>query len=99
MSTKTAQGTIWVCEDCTLVHAGYSADELGYTPAVEPWGLEPAIDVTPGQMAEDHAEDCPNHGTWAGEECECDVRDFSSSSCDGCGDTNGGTRHAFTYWD
>lgn len=37
--TKTEHATVWLCTDCHLALAGYSEDELGYTPEPTPLHL------------------------------------------------------------
>jgi hypothetical protein len=78
------------------------AAEYGEEPtdrrADEPpvWALEPDTDVT---MGGEHAEGCVNgpDGT-RDDDCDCETREFSWSSCDACGSHLGGTRHAYTCW-
>jgi len=55
-------------------------------------------EVTPGLMAEEHDEDCPNHGDWIGADCSCEQQEFSWRPCDSCRSGFGGERHAVTYW-
>jgi hypothetical protein len=91
------QGTIWVCTDCMIlaVNGDEPVDPDPTQPL--PWSLEPNTDVTPGITRDAHSCDDPD--SWErGEDCGCEEREFSWASCDGCGSTLGGTRHAFTYW-
>jgi hypothetical protein len=63
--------------------------------------IDEGDEITTGLIREEHAEDCPNFDgdTWLGEHDEpCETRDFSWSSCDGCGSDLGGSRHALTLW-
>lgn len=90
--------TIWVCVDCIHVHAN---GECAEGADREPLALLDGMDVTMGLMREEHA--CTDEqGRTAhdrGEECECETTDFSWTSCDGCGSTLGGERHAMTVWE
>lgn len=55
------------------------------------------MEVTPGMLAEHHAEGCdPTADDY--EECDCETDPFSMSSCDGCGSNLGGARYAATGW-
>jgi len=48
-----------------------------------------------------HAEGCPNgpDSDTRGEcDCDCETIEFSRASCDGCGSTLHGTRHAFVWF-
>jgi len=95
---KTAQGTLWVCVDCLMSEA--NGEEI--TPRdgqPEPWSREPDTDVTMGLAWSEHQipAQCEELFTTGGE-CYCETREFSWSSCDGCGSTLGGSRHAYTYW-
>lgn len=74
------------------------AHEYAETPEnadCEPWGEIPTAKVAMGL-------DCgiPNH--WEDDSDDhyenCERQDFSWSSCDGCGSTLGGTRHAYTVF-
>lgn len=53
--------------------------------------------VTLGMLAKHHSckssDETPHQ--W---ECDCEIMTFSWSSCDGCGSTLGGERHAMTLW-
>jgi hypothetical protein len=80
MTNSTAPAittTVSVCTTCHLAAAGYSSEEMGYEPTVEPWALwdgEPGTAIAEGQEGY-----------------------FSSSSCDGCGDTFAGDRFDDTW--
>lgn len=94
-------GTIWVCQCCMLTHANGEccADDQHGGDGREPLSLIGAGEsVTLGMSAEEHADGCTedvrnNHG------CDCERREFSWSSCDGCGSVLGGDRFALTLWD
>lgn len=91
--TLAPGGIIWVCTDCYFAHHGYDSHELGYEPCCEVWSLwEAPIEITAGGACE-----CGGV-TDEGYDCECDHDSFSWRSCDGCGCTLGGVRHAMTYW-
>jgi hypothetical protein len=94
--------TIWVCQDCMLHHANGECGSchLDEGHDRDPMGL---IDrpmsgrdmVTMGMLVTEH----PCDYDWPdGSFCDCEIREFSWSSCDGCGSTLGGERHAFTMW-
>jgi hypothetical protein len=68
-STATAAPTVTavaveVCVDCHLVAAGYSADEMGTAPEVEPWGL---FADEPGHAYAEGTEE--GFGTWPCQAC------------------------------
>jgi hypothetical protein len=89
-------GTIWVCIDC-YSHANHG--ECGGCHVDEGHDEEPlsAISehllVVPGMARKDHAEECE-----PGEECDCEVNEYSKSSCDGCGSWLHGVRCAMTMF-
>lgn len=91
--------TIWVCIDCMLMHANGETSE---SPDREPWSaVGDDVETTMGLLSEEHNEECDvrKTGSWpANYECDCERREFSWSSCDGCGSSLGGERHAFTIW-
>jgi len=94
------QGTMWVCTDCLFaeVNGEFSPDRPADLPEV--WALEMNTDVTPGLTWDEHddpagCEAAFNDGT---DQCSCETREFSSASCDACGDWHAGARHAFTFW-
>lgn len=92
--------TIWVCQDCMLHHAN---GECGSCYTDEAHGREPMglVDqpmsgydmVAMGMLDEFHTEGCMELFG-----CDCETMTFSWSSCDGCGSTLGGERHAMTLW-
>jgi len=92
-------GDMWVCQCCALEHANGECCDGGHD--VAPWANVDfaRFSVTAGLLWEEHHEECGNRlaERWV-EECDCDTREFSWSSCDGCGSTLGGTRHAHTLW-
>jgi len=96
--------TIWVCLDCMLHHAngecGDCHTDEGHDR--EPMGLidQPMSGrdmVTMGMLKEHHECDT-RWSDWRERECGCEVINFSTSSCDGCGSVLHGERHAFTLW-
>jgi len=106
-------GTYWVDDNCMFAHANgvdlrYESDwGMDYdpddnpSPEPEPWSLlklnqSPAM----GMGWEDHNEECHVFLTEGADrdECDCETRDFSTSSCDGCGNYIHGTRHAMTVF-
>ncbi|OPZ65192.1 MAG: hypothetical protein BWY85_00730 [Firmicutes bacterium ADurb.Bin506] len=103
--TAEATAAIWVCSDCMFHEAN---GECSSCPGQmfdghdrEPWNLldrEPeGSHVTLGMTLDEHDHDCAVH---AEGECDkdCEQKEFSWSSCDGCGSTLGGSRHAATLW-
>jgi hypothetical protein len=50
------------------------------------------FEVTMGMDREEH--ECGG-----AEECDCEVRSFSMSACEGCGSDLGGERYAMTIWE
>lgn len=104
--------TIWVCVDCIMHHAngecGSCHTDEGHDR--EPLGLvdKPMSGydtVTAGMLNERHDESClrfiragMRNGVPGDYECDCETMTFSWSSCEGCGSTLGGERHAMTLW-
>jgi hypothetical protein len=97
--TKMDTATGWACQDCVMLLANGETN---------PWWTEEETaayldrvtdqEVTLGFDADEHDEDCPNHGEWIGAECYCEHDEFSWRRCDVCGSTLGGYRHAVTFW-
>jgi len=92
--------TIWVCQVCMLHHAnGECGDcyaEEGHDR--EPFGLWEDEKITMGLLDVKHY--C-GVSDWCGSyiECTCATDPYSTLSCQGCGSTFHGTRHAFTVWE
>lgn len=95
--------TQWACTCCALVmangeccdsdqHGGDSREPLSEIP----YGAH----TTLGMDWSEHSEDCPNRKArhTALVECDCRRREFSRSSCDACGSSLAGERHAFVIW-
>lgn len=88
---------LWVCVDCMLIHANGECDERS-PDQPEPWAL------WVGQthllaMGGTHADECPNGPDGPrNTDCDCETKEFDRSSCDGCGSTLHGTRHAFVVF-
>jgi len=100
------QGEIWVCDCCMLSRENgeccedHSANERA---ADGLWSRMKGIDVTHGRFMENHeCEKNPEHEGFDENaeafDCDCEEREFSQSSCDGCGNRLHGTRHAYTWW-
>jgi hypothetical protein len=96
--------TIWVCVDCMLHHANGECGSchLDEGHDREPMGLiDPPVSgrgmVTMGMLSELH--NCVPDWDGSNIECECETKNFSSYSCEGCGSTLHGERHAFTVWE
>jgi hypothetical protein len=95
-------GTIWLCMCCMLIAAnGECCDSPEHGgDGCEPLSLiDPCEQLTLGLTAEEHHEDCPNHGEWQGEECGCERVEFRTTSCEGCGSYLHGERNAAMLWD
>lgn len=95
--SKTSH-TIWVCYDCAAMHANGELGDDSYTPDREPWNLLPDADIAAGLSDDEH--ECGIDPDLRGHvECDCEIRDFDTSRCDGCGTTLGGSRHAHAVFD
>jgi hypothetical protein len=81
----------WVCQCCMLVLA--NGECCAETHDAEPMNKFDDIHATLGMLKEEHADECDGEGA-----CDCERKDFSWSSCDGCGSILGGERHAVTGW-
>ena len=96
--------TLWACQDCLMVAAGYSEDELGSVPEFAPLTRLPENgmgDLVIGLTADEHSDDCPafQGGDFIGDvECDCETLSFSWRHCDSCDSHLGGSRHALTYF-
>jgi hypothetical protein len=89
---------LWVCVCCLFAREGDGdgCDGNGGC-AGSPWALlEEDDEVTAGMLAERHV--CGREHGLEVDECDCERRNFSHSSCDGCGSPLGGSRHAYTLW-
>lgn len=98
--TKTTQdtATLWVCYDCIAVAANgeTESEDLDREPLCELEGE----DVTIGRMFDlyEHNGFCGLLESITGYPCGHEDREFSWSTCNGCGSTLGGSRHAMTVW-
>lgn len=93
---KTNTTTLWVCIDCMLTQAN---GECNPDPDREPLSLiDDGDEITLGMMFEEHADGCTIADRAPDYECDCERREFSQSSCDGCGSHLHGERHAMTLW-
>lgn len=98
---STVIGTIWVCDCCLFAREGDGdgCDGNGGC-AGEPWKLIGDHEsVTLGKTYEEHSCGIESGERMSAAECDCECREFSWSSCDGCGSPLGGRRHAYTLWD
>lgn len=91
---KQPSRPVWVCSDCFIMlvngEPNYTeSDEYNDNLCSQLEGCEP----TPGAIQEYHSCDVTRD-----EECYCEVQSFTWSSCEGCGSTFGGERHAVTLW-
>jgi len=97
----------WVCmhcyihlvnDDCTdVLYADPDREDLDACSegGKVPMSLFEGMDVTPGMLDSEH--DCNIHSVER-EECDCEKKEFSWQSCDGCGSILGGERQAVTGW-
>ena len=100
MSKARESWTLWVCINC-IHHAANG--ECGQCHEESHEGGEPlsllSVRACPGMGWDDHSEYCPNsQGQMVKYECDCETNTYSTSSCDGCGSTYHGERHAMTEW-
>jgi hypothetical protein len=93
-------GLIWLCFDCTNLHAN---GDLPIDPpaADQPLPLS-AIDpaeftLTLGILDSEHSTGC-NADLQAFDECTCSVDTFSTVQCDGCGTYLAGVRFKGHLW-
>lgn len=94
---------LWLCTCCMLAHAADGCGCLpnGQTHDREPLSAIPAhLDLAMGLSRDEHDDQCPNRDDEESERvaCDCEIRDFTWSTCDGCGSHLGGERHAFTLF-
>lgn len=85
--------TIWICQCCIGMLANGECCHGEYHER-EPLSIYSARELTPGMSRDEHSEDCDPD-----DDCDCDQINFSTSSCDACGDWHHGTRHAATAWE
>lgn len=88
-------GLIWVCADCLGhiangecggCHSDHGHDE-------EPMSALIGFIVEMGMSFDDHDGDCDDY-----DNCDCTVRNFSHSQCEGCHSYLYGERHAMTLF-
>jgi hypothetical protein len=93
-------GELTVCDVCMFAHANgvdlRHESDSGNPEDPAPWALDQAIDVTMGRLSENHA--CGRSETTEAFDCDCERIEFTTTSCEGCGQTDHGTRHYFTWW-
>lgn len=97
MTRAECQGVIWVCYCCYASHCnGECCEDELHTR--EPLSAIPeGFTVTAGMVEEEHNERCTEE-VRLNDGCDCETREFSWSSCEGCGSHLGGSRHALTLW-
>lgn len=89
---------VWLCRTCTdALHHDEWDPEASHTPLNRLEGLR----VEGGIPREAHHEDCPNRCPNNREDVECDCSriDYSRSWCEGCGNSDHGSREAFSAWE
>jgi hypothetical protein len=91
---RVCLGTIWVCTDCYLDHDGTGEPAVRTGDEPQTWSLvDDDTEVTAGMLFAEHSCERPDE-----DECDCQVVEFSKSSCDGCGSPLHGHREAMTLW-
>lgn len=87
--------TLWVCINCIHHHANGECGDCHREEGHE--GGEPLsrVDYTKSSMGMGWEEHECGYGV---DECDCETKTFSTSSCDGCGSDYHGERHAMTEW-
>lgn len=94
---RTVLGTVWVCTDCLLADAYGDCDPDRAADLPAPLSMiGDGHSLTSGMMDSDHGDWCTPADRE--EQCNCGMQEFSTSRCDGCGDSLHGTRHAMTLW-
>lgn len=96
----------WCCTDCIMFLAnGETPPEMDEDQTAE-WVAEIDrragawnVDVGGEHSYEDGCRNVSEDGKWIGStDCSCETQEFSWSSCDVCGSTLGGERHAVHYF-
>ena len=99
----------WICThcfihlvngDCTEPFTCPEGVDVGdrTTDTPMPMHLFGDMHVTPGMLWEHHSDACYASAENGYEECDCEIKTFSWSACDGCGSNLGGSRHAVPGW-
>jgi len=97
--------TLWVCVNCIMHHANGECGDCHREEGHE--GGEPLSKVdycnsAMGHPSSEHDEDCLRFLMRSDApddyECDCETITFSTATCDGCGSTYHGERHAMTEW-
>lgn len=94
--------TVWVCVNCILHAAngecGDCHNERGHEGG-EPLSLL-SVEARPGMGWENHNEECHVYRSQGSDrdDCDCETDTYSTSTCEGCGSTYHGERHAMTEW-
>jgi hypothetical protein len=88
---------LWACVDCMILEANGEMPTDREPTEPNPLSLVgEGFHVSLGMLMEEHQ--CGRTDWHDGEECYCEVRTFSTSSCDTCGSYLAGERHAMTLW-
>lgn len=91
--------TVWICQDCMMLLAnGETPPEMSEEETAAWLDSLSDEEMMPGFGADEHDEDCPNHGDWIGADCSCETVEFSWRPCDSCRSGLGGSRYAATVW-
>lgn len=101
--TETRETTTgWACQDCLFLLAnGETPEELDEAETAAYLARVTNAEVTLGRTFGEGSCEHDWDAWAAGDEShalECETRDFSWASCDVCGSTLGGSRHAVTFW-
>jgi len=98
----------WVCVHCFIHLVNGDCTEPDTCPGShreptpddhDPLHLFGDMPITPGMLFSEHS--CGKEAmqdVHPDFECDCETNTFSWSSCDGCGSSLGGERHAVTGW-
>lgn len=87
---------IKVCDDCMFVHANGECDPDRPEELPAPWALWEDNRLYDLAMGGKHSKHCTPADRENG--CDCETTEYSTSRCDGCGDTHHGRRHTFTVF-
>ncbi len=84
---------LWVCDVCMFANCNGEdiRDDASSEPA--PWALYPVGRFDPAARSQTHAPNFDANAAWDSD--DYGITDFSSGTCDGCGQTLAGSRHRF----
>lgn len=108
MKKMATQPTVpqWICIHCYIHLVNGDCTQPENCHPVQCWALHPDVDhplylfrgmpVTPGMLDSEH--ECGRENGEEVDECDCERREFSTSTCDGCNSSLHGEREAVTGW-